>query len=115
MSEGSIYRRKDGYWIAKYRDADGGWKYLYRKTKGEARKALREALKDRDEGIVPVGKMSLNDLLDSWLEDIEGTVSPRTLENCQSAIRVHITLRGYLSCLTRISSSCTGIRFLGGS
>ena len=74
MGEGSVFRRKsDGYWIAKYRVAAGRWKYLYRRSKGEARKTLREALKGRDDGIVPVGKMILNDLLDSWLEDLEGT------------------------------------------
>ncbi len=73
MGEGSVYRRKsDGYWIAKYRVAAGRWKYLYRRSKGEARKTLREALKDRDDGIAPVGKMTLNDLLDGWLRTWKG-------------------------------------------
>jgi integrase len=90
VSEGSVYQRKDGRWVAKWKDINGQWKYLYHKTKTEAKQALRKALKDRDEGIVPVGKMTLNDLLDSWLEDMEGTVSRRTLENRQCAVRVHI-------------------------
>ncbi len=90
MSEGSVYQRKDGRYVAKWQDATGKWCYLYRKTKAEARKALRQALRDRDEGIRPIGSMTLNDLLDSWLEDIEGTVSRRTLENRQCMVRVHI-------------------------
>ena len=39
MSEGSVFQRADGRWVAKYRDAGGRWRYVYRK--GEARKALR--------------------------------------------------------------------------
>jgi hypothetical protein len=55
-AEGSVYQRKDGRWVAQYKDARGKTRYLYRKSKGEARKALRQALKDRDEGIIPPGK-----------------------------------------------------------
>jgi hypothetical protein len=86
VSEGSVYQRKDGRWVAKWKDINGKWRYLYRKTKTEAKQALRQALKDRDEGIVPVDKTTLNDLLDSWLEDMEGTVSRRTLENRQCTV-----------------------------
>jgi len=52
-AEGSVYQRKDGRWVAQYRDARGKMRYLYRKTKTEAKKALREALKDRDDNFVP--------------------------------------------------------------
>src|SRR5688572_13056479 len=55
-TEGSVYRRKDGRWVAQYRDARGKVRYVYRKTRGEAKKALREALQDRDEGYVPAQK-----------------------------------------------------------
>ena len=65
MSEGSVYQRKsDLRWVAKWQ-VNGKWRYLYRKTEAEARKALRKALRDRDDNIVPVGKMTLNDLLDT--------------------------------------------------
>ena len=90
MSEGSVFRRKDGRYVGKWKDATGKWCYLYRTSKGEARKALRQALKDRDEGIIPASKTTLNGLLDSWLEDMEGTVSRRTLENRECMVRVHI-------------------------
>lgn len=52
-TKGSFFKRKDQKWCGRYKDGSGKWRYLYRKTKGEARTALREALKDRDEGIAP--------------------------------------------------------------
>ena len=52
-AEGSVYQRKDGRRVAQYKDLKGKTRYLYRKTKGEAKKALRQALKDRDDGYVP--------------------------------------------------------------
>ncbi len=70
MSEGSVYQRQDKRWAAQFQSAEDKTKYLYRKTKAEAKKALREALQARDEGIIPVGKMTLNDLLDSFMEEI---------------------------------------------
>ena len=69
MSEGSAYQRQDGRWCGKYKDAKGTWKYIYRKTKSEAKQALREALKNRDDGIIPPSRMTVNTLLDLWLED----------------------------------------------
>jgi len=56
-AEGSVYQRKDGRWVAQYQDLKGKTRYLYRMTKTEARKALREALKDRDDGYVVTGSM----------------------------------------------------------
>jgi len=44
-AEGSVYQHKDGRWVAQYTDARGKLRYLYRKTKTEARKVLRQALK----------------------------------------------------------------------
>ena len=68
MSDGSVFQRSDGRWVAKYKDAKGTWRYIYRKSKGEARKALRQALKNRDESISS-NKMIAAAHLDSWLED----------------------------------------------
>lgn len=103
MSEGSVFQRKAKSWCAKYKDANGKYRYLYRQTKKEAKAALREALQARDAGIIPVGKMTLNDLLDSWFEDMEGTVSRRTFENRQCAVRVHIRPTIGLQKLTALS------------
>src|SRR5215208_669057 len=89
MSEGSVYQRKDGRWVAKYKDAHGTWRYLYRKTKAEARQALRQALKDRDEGISP-NKITVSAFLNSWLEDVRNSVSYRTWLNHEGIVRLHL-------------------------
>jgi predicted negative regulator of RcsB-dependent stress response len=63
-AKGSVYQRKDGRWVAQYADAKGKTRYLYRKTKAEAKKALRQALKDRDDGYVPADKLTVGKYLD---------------------------------------------------
>src|SRR5829696_9440442 len=90
MSEGSVFRRKDEKWCAKYKDASGKWRYLYRKSKQEAKQALREALKDRDDNIIPLVKLTLSDAVQQWLENMEGTVSRRTYMNREALVRIHI-------------------------
>jgi integrase len=90
VSEGTVFQRSDCRWCAKYKDAHGNWKYLYRKSKAEAKRALRQALKDRDEGIIPPAKMSVANLLDEWLEDMQGDVSHRTWLNREGFVRLHI-------------------------
>jgi integrase len=89
VSEGSVFQRADGRWAAKYRDASGKWRYLYRKNKGEARKALRQALKDRDEGVSPT-TITVGAYLDSWLVDMRDAVSHRTWLNHESIVRLHL-------------------------
>ena len=89
-SEGSVFQRADKKWCGKYKDADGKWRYLYRRTKAEAKTALREALKDRDDGITPADKLTLNDALDSWLDGMLDNVSVRTWTNRESLVRLHI-------------------------
>ncbi len=78
MAEGSVYQRKNGTYCAKYKDAHGTYRYIYRKTKQDARQALREALVERDAGVIPQAKVTVGLLLDEWLEDIKGTISLRT-------------------------------------
>jgi integrase len=89
VSEGSVFQRADGRWVAKYKDAHGTWRYIYRKTKAEARQALRQALKDRDEGISP-NKLTVSAFLDSWLEDVRDGVSYRTWLNHECIVRLHL-------------------------
>ena len=81
MSEGSVYKRNDDRWCAKHKGLDGNWKYLYRKTKPEAKKALREALVARDAGYIPPAKITVNNVIDMWLEEMRHTVSHRTYLN----------------------------------
>jgi site-specific recombinase XerC len=85
-TEGSVYQRKDGRWVAQYRDAKDKVRYLYRKTKAEAKKALREALQDRDEGFVPADKLTVGLYLDEWMDERRNTVSARTWRVQESMI-----------------------------
>ncbi len=82
--------RGDGRVCAVYKDARGKTKYLYAKTKKEVRRKLRQALKDRDEGIIPPSKMTIGNLLDEWLEEMRGEVSERTYLNREGMVRLHI-------------------------
>jgi len=86
-AEGSVYRRKDGRWVAQYGDARSKVRYVYRKTKGEAKKALRKALADRDEGYVPADKLTVGLYLEEWMEDRRDTVTPRTWRTQESMLR----------------------------
>jgi integrase len=89
VSEGSVFQRADSRWCAKYKDARGVWRYIYRSSKGEAKQALRAALKDRDEGISP-NKMTVAVFLDEWLESAKGAVSYRTWLNHECIVRLHL-------------------------
>jgi integrase len=86
-TEGSVYQRKDGRWVAQYRDAKDKVRYIYRKSKGEARKALREALKDRDDGFIPANKLTVGIFVDGWMAERKNTVSGRTWRVQESMLR----------------------------
>ena len=86
-AEGSVYQRKDGRWVAQYRDAKDKVRYVYRKSKGEARKVLRAALKDRDDGYVPADKLTVGLYVEGWMEERRTTVSGRTWRVQESMVR----------------------------
>lgn len=88
-TDGYVFQRKDGRWCGKYKDAADKWKYLYRKTKREAKAALKEALKDREEGISPTD-LTVNTSVEAWLEETRTTVSQRTWVNRNGLYRNHI-------------------------
>jgi integrase len=103
-AEGSVYQRRDGRWVAQYKDAKGKTRYLYRKTKAEAKKALREALRDRDDNIVPPDKLTVGIYLDEWLEDRRETVSPRTWRVQESILRRHVKPQVGTTTLAKLTS-----------
>jgi len=90
MTDGSVFQRKDGRWCAKYQDARGKTRYLYRRTKAEAKTALRAALADRDNSIVPPSKVTVGVVVEGWLEELREEVSLRTWINRESIVRHHI-------------------------
>jgi integrase len=89
-AEGSVYQRKDGRWVAQYKDFKGKTRFVYRKTRADAKKALRQALKDRDDGYVPADKLTVGMYLDEWMDERKNTVSARTWRVQESIIRCRI-------------------------
>jgi integrase len=93
--EGSITRRKDGLYMARYtvQMATGAKrKTLYGKTRGEVSEKLTKAMANRDGGLVFEGEnRTLAAFLDGWLEGtVKGSVKTTTYESYERVIRCHI-------------------------
>jgi integrase len=94
-NEGSIYRRKDGYWVGQYgvQTAEGSkTRYIYGKTRAVVAEKLTRALADRNGGLTyDVGKMTVGEYVGRWIEDsVKDTVRQRTYERYEQIVRVHI-------------------------
>src|SRR5215211_422705 len=95
-NEGSIYRRKDGYWVGQYgvQTAEGTKiRYIYGKRREDVREKLTKAIADRDGGLVyDAGNITVGEYLDRWLNDsVRDTVRQRTWERYEQFVRVHLT------------------------
>jgi integrase len=93
--EGTITRRKDGRWEARYtaQTADGPKrKVLYGKTRQEVAQKLTKAMADRDGGLVfDHENLRVEDYLDRWLNgSVRGNVKPITYESYERILRVHV-------------------------
>ncbi len=93
--EGTITRRKDGRWEARYyvQTVNGPKrKTLYGKTRAEARDKLAKALSDRIDGIVYDDEnMTLGEYLDVWLEgSVYGSVRQSTYDRDTNLVNNHI-------------------------
>src|SRR5215208_3235076 len=93
--EGSISRRKDGRWEAKYtaHTADGPKRRaLYGKTRKEAADKLANALADRASGYtLDTENMTVGEYLDRWLNDSDrGSVRTSTYERHEQIVRLHL-------------------------
>jgi integrase len=82
-NEGSIYRRKDGYWVGQYgvETATGRkTRYIYGKRREEVRGKLTKAIAARDGGFVLDAEgMSVGEYLIRWLSDsVRGSVRAST-------------------------------------
>jgi integrase len=96
--EGSISRRKDGLYMARYtvQTADGPKRRTIYGKKGESREdvaaKLTKAMADRDGGITyDAGKLTVEEHLRRWLSDsVRDTVRQRTYERYESIVRVHL-------------------------
>ena len=93
--EGSITRRKDGLYMARYpvQTATGAKrKTLYGKTRSEVAAKLSKALADREGGLTyDAGKQTVGEYLARWLSNsVRDTVRQRTYERYESIVRVHL-------------------------
>lgn len=84
---GSIRRRPDGRWEARYSAPNGKQKSVYGKTEGEVTRKLKAALHDVDTGAwLEPSRMTLGEWLDVWLADYQGHTTGRTVESYRSAV-----------------------------
>jgi integrase len=93
--EGSISRRKDGRWEARYTvyaDESVQRPVLYGKTRKEAADKLAKALADRAGGYTfDTENMSVGEYLDRWLNDSDrGSVRTSTYERHEQIVRLHL-------------------------
>jgi integrase len=88
--EGSVYRRKDGLWVARY-EAAGKRKYLYGKTKKVVTDRLRERLSSGLTDLAPEADgIRVGEYLDRWLPTVKGTVRERTWDRHEEVVRLHL-------------------------
>jgi integrase len=93
--EGSITRRKDGLYMARYtvETAIGAKrKAVYAKTRKEAAEKLTAAMADASKGIIADGgPKTVGAFLTSWLENsVRGSVRKSTYDRNESLCRVHL-------------------------
>jgi integrase len=82
-NEGSIYRRKDGYWVGQYgvqTAQKSKTRYIYGKRREEVREKLTKAIADRDGGFIfDDENMSVGEYMNRWLSDsVRGSVRAST-------------------------------------
>ena len=93
--EGSITKRKDGRWMARYtvHTAKGPKRrHVYGKTRKEAADKLAKVLSDRVEGIVyDDEKMTVGEYLDAWLKgSVLGSIRQSTYDRDAYLVEKHV-------------------------
>jgi len=91
-SEGSVYQRQDGRWVASITLENGKRKSIYCKTQKEAVKAVRTANQEKDQGtLINIADQTLGDFLTAWLQDtMQHNVRPRTYIRYRELVELHI-------------------------
>jgi integrase len=88
--EGSIYRRKDGSWVAQYTIGDKR-RYIYGKTRKDVAARLSKAIAERDSGLVyDSANVKVADYLDRWLDSLRDTLRKRTWRRHEEITRLHL-------------------------
>ena len=114
-NEGSLYRRKDGYWCASIRVPSGKRVVRYAQTKKEAARILGDlAGKQRMGRLAAPTSLTVEDWLTQWLADVRTRVRPTTYRRYESAARLYLrpslgTVRLQRVTPTHISLVITGL------
>jgi integrase len=89
-SEGSLYRRSDGYWVGAI-STGGKRRVVYGKTRREAAEKLAALQRDASTGtLVQVSRLTVADLLQQWLDAAGLTCKPSTLYGYRVVVRCHL-------------------------
>lgn len=91
-SEGSIYQRTDGLWVAVLSVPGGRRKYLYATTRREVADKLTAASAARDKGLPALDEtVTVGAFLQRWLDDVvTPRARPRTLDSYRMHVRLHL-------------------------
>ncbi len=100
-AEGSVYQRKDGRWVAQYRDARGK---MHTSTARPRRKLRRLSGKHSRTGTTTsYPQLTVGMYLDEWMDERKNTVSHRTWRVQESIIRCRIKPHVGSNRLTKLS------------
>lgn len=90
-SEGTIRKRSDGRWEARYVAVDGERKSLYRTTRQEAARALTQALTDREHGVAALdARQTVRDYLTLWIRSEIYRVKRGSARRYEREVRLHL-------------------------
>src|SRR5215217_9531281 len=81
--EGSIYKRKDGLWVAQINGT-----YRYAKTEADAKAKLYKLLAGIEE--CKPENITLSALMDRWFEYAAPNLKPATIKRYREAIQIYI-------------------------
>lgn len=90
-SEGTIRKRSDGRWEARYLGTDGNRRSVYGKTRQEVVRLLAAAVRDRDAGLTALtDRQTVEQYLTSWLEKVQHQVDPSSHMRYEREIRLRL-------------------------
>ena len=90
-SEGSIWQRKDGRWVAAITADNGKRVSRYGKTRVEVHKKLQTLLSEQQRGLESnTSRQSMGDFLVEWLESRRSSLRSNTFARYEQLIRIHV-------------------------
>lgn len=91
QSEGSIYRRKDGYWVGAVSLGGGTRKTVYAKVRADVVRKVDAIRANLTQGIQPANdRMTVEDVVQQWVNGKRQTVRPGTFEAYSGLLRKHV-------------------------